>query len=102
MSNELARAGTNASVKFTSETLPEVHQLVVELRDVTASLRRIGSQLKEIPASCCTANRQKTRARRIASSMGMLNVTNEHWRNPYRTLQVLTSALLLAGCTGFL
>ena len=33
--------------------------------------------------------------------MGMLNVTNEHWRNPYRTLQVLTSALLLAGCTGF-
>ena len=50
MSNELARAGTNASVKFTSETLPEVHQLVMELRDVTASLRRIGSQLERNPS----------------------------------------------------
>ncbi|MEK7759575.1 MAG: MlaD family protein [Pseudomonadota bacterium] len=50
MSNELARAGTNASVKFTSETLPEVHQLVVELRDVTATLRRIGSQLERNPS----------------------------------------------------
>jgi len=50
MSNELARAGTNASVKFTSETLPHVHQLVMELRDVTASLRRIGSQLEQNPS----------------------------------------------------
>jgi len=50
MSNELARAGTNASVKFTSETLPEVHQLVMELRDVTASLRRIGTQLERNPS----------------------------------------------------
>lgn len=33
--------------------------------------------------------------------MGMLNATNAHWRTPCRTLQVLTSALLLAGCTGF-
>ncbi len=50
MSNELARAGTNASVKFTGETLPEVHQLVMELRDVTASLRRIGGQLERNPS----------------------------------------------------
>ena len=50
MSNELARAGTNASVKFTGETLPEVHQLVMELHDVTASLRRIGSQLERNPS----------------------------------------------------
>jgi phospholipid/cholesterol/gamma-HCH transport system substrate-binding protein len=50
MSNELARAGTNASIKFTNETLPEVHQLVMELRDVTASLRRIGSQVERNPS----------------------------------------------------
>lgn len=50
MSNELARAGTDASVKFTSETLPEIHQLVVELRDMTASLRRVGNQLEKNPS----------------------------------------------------
>ena len=50
MSNELARAGTNASLKFTGETLPEVNQLVMELRDVTASLRRIGSQVERNPS----------------------------------------------------
>jgi phospholipid/cholesterol/gamma-HCH transport system substrate-binding protein len=50
MSSALARAGTNASVKFTDETLPEVHQLIMELRDVTASLRRIGSQLEKNPS----------------------------------------------------
>jgi phospholipid/cholesterol/gamma-HCH transport system substrate-binding protein len=50
MSNELARAGTNASVKFTGETLPQVHELVRELRDVTASLRRIGGQLEQNPS----------------------------------------------------
>ncbi|HWR88401.1 MAG TPA: MlaD family protein [Acidiferrobacterales bacterium] len=50
MSNELARAGTNASVKFTGETLPEIHQLVMELRDMTASLRRIGNQLEKNPS----------------------------------------------------
>lgn len=50
MSNELARAGNEASVKFTSETLPEVHQLVVELRDVTASLRRVSGQLERNPS----------------------------------------------------
>jgi len=50
MSSELARAGTNASVKFTSETLPEIHQLVMELRDMTASLRRVGTQLEKNPS----------------------------------------------------
>ncbi len=50
MSNDLARAGTNASVKFTSETLPEVRQLVMELRDVTALLRRVGIQLEKNPS----------------------------------------------------
>ncbi len=50
MSNDLARAGTNASLKFTGETLPEVHQLVTELRDVTASLRRVGNQLEQNPS----------------------------------------------------
>jgi phospholipid/cholesterol/gamma-HCH transport system substrate-binding protein len=50
MSNDLARAGTNASVKFTSETLPEIRQLVMELRDTTASLRRIGNQLEKNPS----------------------------------------------------
>jgi len=49
MSNDLARAATNASVKFTSETLPEVHKLLEELRDMTASLRRVGSQLEQNP-----------------------------------------------------
>jgi phospholipid/cholesterol/gamma-HCH transport system substrate-binding protein len=50
MSNELARAGSSASTKFTDETLPEVHQLVVELRDMTASLRRVGIQLEKNPS----------------------------------------------------
>lgn len=49
MSNDLARAGSSASVKFTGETLPEVRQLVMELREVTASLRRFGHQLEQNP-----------------------------------------------------
>ncbi len=50
MSNELARAGTSASLKFTGETLPEVRQLVMELRDVTVSLRRFSNQLEQNPS----------------------------------------------------
>ena len=50
MSNELARAGARASGKFTNETLPEVHQLVQELRDMTASLQRVGYQLEQNPS----------------------------------------------------
>jgi phospholipid/cholesterol/gamma-HCH transport system substrate-binding protein len=47
MSNELARAGANAS----DETLPEVQQLVRELRDLTASLRRVSDQLEQNPSA---------------------------------------------------
>jgi phospholipid/cholesterol/gamma-HCH transport system substrate-binding protein len=50
MSNELARAGTSASTKFTNETLPEVNRLVTDLRDVTDSLRRVGDQLEQNPS----------------------------------------------------
>lgn len=50
MSNELARAGTNASGKFTGETLPEIHKLVAEWREMTASLQRISSQLERNPS----------------------------------------------------
>lgn len=50
MSSDLARAGTSASTKFTNETLPEVHRLVTELRDVTGSLRRVGQQLEQNPS----------------------------------------------------
>jgi len=50
MSDELARAGSRASGKFTNETLPEVHQLVTELRDMTASLQRISYQLEQNPS----------------------------------------------------
>jgi len=46
MSNELSRAGG----KFSNETLPEVHQLVSELRDMTSSLQRFGYQLEQNPS----------------------------------------------------
>lgn len=47
MSNELARAGASAS----DETLPEVQQLVRELRDLTGSLRRVSDQLEQNPSA---------------------------------------------------
>lgn len=50
MSNELSRAGKNAGVAFTDGTLPEVHQLVVELRDLTGSLRRVSGELEQNPS----------------------------------------------------
>ena len=56
MSNELSRAGANASGtldstrQFTSETLPEVHQLVMELRDLTGSLQRFSGELEQNPS----------------------------------------------------
>ena len=49
MSNELSRAGTNASVAFTDGTLPEVRQLVTELHDLTGSLRRVSGELEQNP-----------------------------------------------------
>jgi phospholipid/cholesterol/gamma-HCH transport system substrate-binding protein len=56
MTSELARAATSASgtldgaQQFTSTTLPEVHQLVVELRDLTGSLRRFSGELEQNPS----------------------------------------------------
>jgi phospholipid/cholesterol/gamma-HCH transport system substrate-binding protein len=56
MANELAKAGAGASStlesaqQFTASTLPEVHQLVLELRDLTASLRRVSEQLEQDPS----------------------------------------------------
>ena len=56
MSSELARAGTRASNtiddtrQFTGETLPEVHQMVIELRDLTGSLRHFSGELEQNPS----------------------------------------------------
>jgi phospholipid/cholesterol/gamma-HCH transport system substrate-binding protein len=56
MADELARAGASASStldgaqQFTASTLPEVHQLVLELRELTASLRRVSEQLEQDPS----------------------------------------------------
>lgn len=55
MSNELAHAGERASStldsvqQFSTATLPEAHQLVLELRDLTASLRQVSDQLEQNP-----------------------------------------------------
>lgn len=50
MSEDLARAGTSASGKFTGETLPEAHALMMELRDLTTSLQRVSNQLEQNPS----------------------------------------------------
>lgn len=56
MSDELASAGASASStldsaqQFSVSTLPEVHQLVLELRELTASLRRVSEQLEQDPS----------------------------------------------------
>jgi len=50
MSLELASAGSKASERFTNETLPEVHKLIGELRDMTASLQRVSHQLEQNPS----------------------------------------------------
>jgi phospholipid/cholesterol/gamma-HCH transport system substrate-binding protein len=55
MTSELARAGETANrtldgtQQFTSETLPEVQQLVIELRELTASLHHFSSELTQNP-----------------------------------------------------
>lgn len=57
MANELARAGASASrvldgtQQFTNETLPEVHQLVIELRGLTSSLQRVSGELEKNPST---------------------------------------------------
>lgn len=56
MSDEVKRAASStratmdSAQQFTNETLPEIHQLVLELRDLTGSLRRLGGELEQNPA----------------------------------------------------
>jgi phospholipid/cholesterol/gamma-HCH transport system substrate-binding protein len=50
MSNELASAGNSASSKFTGETLPEVHLLIMEMRETIASFQRVSDQLEQNPS----------------------------------------------------
>jgi len=62
MTNELALAGASASStfdntrQFTNETLPEVHQLVIELRGLTRSLRHFSDQLEQNPNALLYGN----------------------------------------------
>ncbi len=61
MTDEIARTSTGASgmidgartdvQQFTRETLPELHQLVAELRDLAGSLRRVSTQLEQNPST---------------------------------------------------
>ncbi len=53
MANELSRTGASASSALddTRETLPEIHQMVMELRDLTASLRRFSGELEQNPSA---------------------------------------------------
>jgi phospholipid/cholesterol/gamma-HCH transport system substrate-binding protein len=60
MANRLASAGASATdtlegsradvQQFTSETLPEVHELVAELRGLTATLQHVGDEVERNPA----------------------------------------------------
>lgn len=60
MTSEIARTSASASGmmdgartdvrQFTGETLPELHQLVTELRDLAGSLQRISTQLEQNPS----------------------------------------------------
>jgi phospholipid/cholesterol/gamma-HCH transport system substrate-binding protein len=56
MSNQLGHAGASASSaldstrRFADETLPEIQQLVTQLRDMTGSLQRISDQLEQNPS----------------------------------------------------
>jgi len=62
MASEFSRAATNASgtldgvQQFTGTTLPEVHQLVMELRDLTGSLRRFSGELEQNPSALLYGN----------------------------------------------
>lgn len=57
MTNDLAHAAASASgsldgaEQFANTTLPEVHQLVMELRDLTGSLRRFSGELEQNPGA---------------------------------------------------
>lgn len=62
MAAELAKASKNAAStmddtrQFTSETLPEAHQLVLELRELTNSLRRLSGELEQNPSALLYGN----------------------------------------------
>ena len=49
LAGQLGRVGTNTS-QFTGETLPQVQQLVMQLRGLTASLQRVSDQLEQNPS----------------------------------------------------
>jgi len=57
MTGQLARAGESAgntldgTRQFTRETLPELHQLILEMRELTTSLRRVSEQLEQNPSA---------------------------------------------------
>ena len=61
MTNQVGGAGTRAASmlddsrtdvqRFTSETLPELQQLVADLRDLTATLRRVSGELEKDPSA---------------------------------------------------
>jgi len=57
MTNQLARAAEGAhgtledARQFTGSTLPEVQQLVAEMRELTGSLRRLGGELEHNPSA---------------------------------------------------
>jgi phospholipid/cholesterol/gamma-HCH transport system substrate-binding protein len=61
MANQVGGAGATASEvldgsradvqRFTSETLPEVHELVADLRDLAATLRRVSGELEKDPSA---------------------------------------------------
>jgi len=57
MTSELAHVATSArgtldgTQQFTSTTLPELHQLVSELQDLTGSLRRLSGELEQNPSA---------------------------------------------------
>jgi phospholipid/cholesterol/gamma-HCH transport system substrate-binding protein len=60
MANQIAGAGVRATSmlddsradvqRFTNETLPEVQELVADLRDLTAALRRVSGELEKNPS----------------------------------------------------
>ncbi len=56
MSDEITRVGARAgnaldsAQQFSASTLPEVHQLVLELRDLTGSLHHVSDQLEQDPS----------------------------------------------------
>ena len=60
MASQVGGAGTSATgmldssrpdiQRFASETLPEVHELVADLRDLTATLRRVSDELEKNPS----------------------------------------------------